>query len=139
MKGSKLAVAENEIISVTEARGVSENDPTVYTVLFHPQEPSLETVDAAVDMLGFFKEISWDFILVADMRLAPLGSQLSYVKSYSRLIRKIANKNCKLCIAQVPHLPPSSAWLQPILSGSLKLIVGALGVKLEIRTGDTPV
>lgn len=133
-----FTVGENEIIHIEE-RTTSGNKPgniVSYVVSFKDATPTRETVQSAIELMRIFKDISWDFQLLADMRPARLISQLRYVASYSKLIGLIENIHCKHCFVFVDELPPIIGTL---LTSTVERIVSALSVPCTIVHLATPI
>ncbi len=122
-----FVIGENEIVRVEERR--SNTQLMVYVVQFKAGDPTTKNVDEAIDIMRIFKEIVWDFHLLADMRNANLMAQMGYIKSYFRLIGMIENPHCKHCYVYIKNLPP---LIGTVITRTVEQIVTALSVPCQI-------
>jgi hypothetical protein len=86
-------------------------------------------VGETIDLMRIFKDITWDFQIIADMSSARLMSQLRYAASYAALIGLIENPHCKHCFVFISKLPPIIGTL---LTSTVENIVSALSVPCTI-------
>ena len=129
-----FVIGENSIVCIEERTTNASNCREMsYLVQFKDAAPTEDLVAETVDMMKVFKDISWDFELLADMRSARLVSQLRHASAYSQLIGLIENPHCKHCYVYVNPLPPV---VGPLLTTTVERIVSSLSVPCTIVHGN---
>ena len=130
-------IADGGIIRIEERTVPAARNPSglmYYLLTFKDEAPTPFLVAEAIDTMGIFRKISWDFHLLADMREARLAAQLLYTPAYSKLIGVIDNPHCKHCFIFVKPIP---TVLGAVLTATIKGIVSALSVPCTIlETGE---
>ncbi len=119
---------ENPIIRVEErqTQTAEHGRKIFYLVSFLPVAPTQPLVEEAIEIMKIFKDITWDFELLCDMRECKFGEQLAFVNSYRNLIGLIENPNCRHCWVFTEPLP---RLVGPLIMYSIQAIVSALGVQ----------
>jgi hypothetical protein len=119
-----FSVGGNALIDVFEL-GAKAGGVRGYLVLFKETEPfTSSVVEDAVQILGLFAYIRWDFDLLVDFSGANMIKHICHVNSYSRLIGMIRNENCQKCVVLGNMLPK-------VVAMAVSGIVAALGVECE--------
>lgn len=119
-------IGSTDIVTVEERK---ESPRMRYVVRFKDCTPTEESVNASIEVLKIFADITWDFELLCDMRQARLLSQLSHTSSYYRLVQLIRNDHCKHCFV---YLSPMLPGVGAILTTTVSAIVSALGVECSL-------